>query len=186
MQKAKDIDSYIKTFPVSTQKLLSQMRATIHKAAPKAKEIISYGMPAFAQEGTLVYFAGYDRHIGFYPTAGPIKAFQKEIAGYKSSKGAIQFPLDKALPLALITKMVIFRVRQNEEKAALKKKPGNGLAALLAAPAGRALEKKGIGSLQKLAKYSEKEIKELHGMGPATMKKLKEALKENALAFAKK
>lgn len=118
--KAQNIDEYISIFPVQTQKLLQQMRLTIHKAAPKAVEVISYGMPAFALNGVLVYFAGYKAHIGFYPTGTGIAAFKKEIAAYKNSKGAVQFPLDTPLPLDLIKKMVKFRVEQNRMKAEIK------------------------------------------------------------------
>jgi uncharacterized protein YdhG (YjbR/CyaY superfamily) len=109
-------------FPIQTQKLLQKLRLTIHKIAPKAEEVISYGMPAFKINGSvLVYFAGYKAHIGFYPTGTGIAAFKKEIAAYKNSKGAVQFPLDKPLPLELIKKMVKFKLQENTEKAELKK-----------------------------------------------------------------
>jgi uncharacterized protein YdhG (YjbR/CyaY superfamily) len=107
------VDRYIAGFPEETQKLLQQLRATIIKAAPKAEEVISYKMPAYKQNGMLVFFAGYKNHIGFYPTGAGIAAFKKEIAEYKNSKGAVQFPLDKPLPLKLITEMVKFKVSQN-------------------------------------------------------------------------
>ena len=116
--KFKDTDEYISVFPETTQKILQQVRNTIKKAAPKAAEVISYNMPAFKQNTVLVYFAGYHNHIGFYPTPFALEAFKKEIAVYKSSKGAVQFPLNEPLPLALITKMVKFRVEQTQEKKA--------------------------------------------------------------------
>ena len=116
-----DIDDYISRFPVETQKLLEQLRKAIQKAAPKAIEVISYGMPAFKLNGVLVYFAGYDRHIGFYPTPSAIIAFKKELSGYITSKGAVQFPLDKPLPLTLIASIVKLRLRQDLEKSELKK-----------------------------------------------------------------
>lgn len=119
--KAENTDTYIAMFPENVQELLRQMRSIIHKAAPGAEEVISYGMPAFKVNGVLAYFAGYKGHIGFYPTGSGIAAFQKEIAGYKNSKGAVQFPLNKPLPAALITKMVKFRLKQDAEKAKLKK-----------------------------------------------------------------
>jgi uncharacterized protein YdhG (YjbR/CyaY superfamily) len=121
MIKPADIDSYIATFPPRTQQLLEQIRGIIHRAAPEATEAISYGMPAYKLDGALVYFAGYERHIGFYPTASGIAGFQKELAGYKNSKGAVQFPLDEPLPEALITTIVRFRADENRQKAALKK-----------------------------------------------------------------
>src|SRR6478609_1185314 len=117
-----NIDQYISTFPEDTQLLLEKLREIIKKAAPKAEEVISYKMPAFKQNGVLVYFAGYKSHIGFYPTGSGIKAFQEEISKYKNSKGAVQFPLDKPLPVGLITKMVKYRVKEDQEKAKTKAK----------------------------------------------------------------
>jgi uncharacterized protein YdhG (YjbR/CyaY superfamily) len=112
-----DIDGCISTFPPGTQKLLKLLRATIRKAAPKAEEKISYGIPTFHLNGNLVHFSGYKNHIGFYPGASGIKHFKKELSPYKNSKGSVQFPLDKPLPLALITKIVKFRVKENLGKA---------------------------------------------------------------------
>ena len=111
--KIPEVDAYITGFPKETQMLLQQLRATILKTAPRAREVISYKMPAYKQNGILVFFAGYKNHIGFYPTAAGISEFKKEIAEFKNSKGAVQFPLDKPLPLQLITKMVKFKVSQN-------------------------------------------------------------------------
>lgn len=118
---AKSVEEYIASFPASTQKLLKQLRKTIRAAAPKAEESISYMMPAYKHMGPLVYFGGYAKHIGFYPGAGGVEAFVKEIKNFTYSKGTIQFPLDKPLPLDLITEIVKFRLKQNEEKAAAKK-----------------------------------------------------------------
>lgn len=118
----RNIDEYIAGFPEDTQEKLERIRTVIRKAAPQATEIISYNMPAFALEGSLVYFAGYKHHIGFYPTSTPMKVFREEIAVYKNSKGAIQFPLDKPIPAGLVTRIVKFRVKENKERAALKKK----------------------------------------------------------------
>jgi len=119
--KPVDFDSYVAGFPKNTQKLLKQLRATILKAAPKAEEVISYGMPAFKLNGMLVWMAGYSKHIGFYPKPSGIAAFKKELSIYKNAKGSVQFPLDKPLPLALITKIVKFRVAENLLKAKMKK-----------------------------------------------------------------
>jgi uncharacterized protein YdhG (YjbR/CyaY superfamily) len=119
--KFKDIDSYIATFPKDVQVVLEQVRDAIKTSAPKAEEVISYGMPAFKLHGMLVYFAGYKQHIGFYPTASGIAAFKDELSKYKNAKGSVQFPLDKPMPLALIKKMVKYRVQENIEKEKLKK-----------------------------------------------------------------
>jgi len=122
MIKPPNVDAYISRFPESTQALLQQMRDTIRKVAPEAEEVISYAMPAYKLHGILLYFAAYSAHIGFYPTGSAVAAFQQDLTPYKWAKGSIQFPLDKPLPLALIRKMVKFRVAENKEKAKLKKK----------------------------------------------------------------
>jgi uncharacterized protein YdhG (YjbR/CyaY superfamily) len=121
MTKATNIDEYIAGFPLATQKLLLQVRSTIQKAAPNAEEKISYAMPTFYLRGNLVHFAAYKNHIGFYPAPLGLKAFAAEIAKFKNSKGAVQFPIDKPLPLVLITKIVKYRVKEAVEKAKAKK-----------------------------------------------------------------
>ncbi len=122
MKKASTVDEYISQFPVQIQNMLQEVRKAIKNAAPEATEIISYSMPAFRQNGVLVYFAANKNHIGFYPTGSGIEAFKDELGAYRFSKGAIQFPLDKKMPLLLIKKIAKFRVKQDAEKAALKKK----------------------------------------------------------------
>ncbi|MFZ1677187.1 MAG: DUF1801 domain-containing protein [Saprospiraceae bacterium] len=122
MAKPADIDEYNASFPQEVQVLLEKMRSTIHKAAPKAEEIISYSMPAFKLNGLLVWYAAHTHHIGFYPRVSAMEAFKKELNPYKSAKGSVQFPFDKPLPVSLIAKMVKFRVKENLEKEALKKR----------------------------------------------------------------
>jgi uncharacterized protein YdhG (YjbR/CyaY superfamily) len=114
------VDQYLSAQPEPIRERLLEVRQTIKASAPRAEEVISYGMPAFKQNGVLVFYAAWKSHIGFYPSGSGIKDFEAELAGYKTSKGAIQFPYDQKLPLALITKIVKFRVKENEEKAALK------------------------------------------------------------------
>ena len=121
MKKPKDFKEYCSWFPAETQKLLKQLRLAIKKAAPKAEEVISYGMPSFKQNGMLVYYAAYKNHLGFYPTGKGITAFQKEVAKYKWSKGTVQFPLDKPLPIRLITRIVKYRVKENQFNVKLKR-----------------------------------------------------------------
>lgn len=111
-----EIDKYISGFPKDTQKLLAQIRAAIRKAAPDAEEKISYGIPAFALKGNLVHYAAYKNHIGLYPAPRGVEAFKKELANYKGGKGTLQFPIDKPLPLNLISKIVKFRVKKNLER----------------------------------------------------------------------
>lgn len=110
----KSIDEYIAAQAVSVRAALQQVRSTIALAAPSAEEKISYKMPAFFLNGILVYFAAFKNHIGFYPTASGVAAFEKDLGAYKHAKGSIQFPLDQPLPLTLIRKMVKFRVEQNK------------------------------------------------------------------------
>jgi uncharacterized protein YdhG (YjbR/CyaY superfamily) len=118
-------DEYIEGFPLHVQQVLQELRHTIRKAAPDAEERISYQMPAFFLNGVLVYFAAYKKHIGFYPTASGIAKFREELSAYKSSKGAVQFSIDKPLPLELITRIVKLRLKENLEKAEAKKKGGS-------------------------------------------------------------
>ena len=117
----KNIDEYIAAFPMDVQEKLQRIRETIRKAAPDAGEKIGYGMPTFTLHGNLVHFAAYKRHIGFYPTPSGIEKFEKELSVYKSSKGAVQFPLDRPIPYDLVAKIVAFRVGENLAKAAAKK-----------------------------------------------------------------
>ncbi|WP_409417254.1 iron chaperone [Flavobacterium sp. PS2] len=114
--KPKTIDEYIAGFPAAIQAVLEQVRQTIRKAAPNAEEKISYAIPTFTLNGNLVHFAAFKNHIGFYALPSGNEAFQEELSVYKSGKGSIQFPLDKPMPLDLITKIVNFRVKENLEK----------------------------------------------------------------------
>lgn len=114
------IDEYITMVPPETQAVLQKIRETIQAAAPEATEKISYQMPTFYFEGNLVHFALAKKHYGFYPAASGIAAFEPELTAYKHSKGAVQFPIDKPVPYDLITKMVVFRLAENKQKAAEK------------------------------------------------------------------
>lgn len=116
----KNFDDYLKRFPKDVQQRLQKLRQTVKKAAPQAKEMISYGIPSFTLKGMLVWFAAFKNHIGFYPRTSAITAFKKELSAYKGAKGSVQFPFDKPLPLALISHMVKFRVRENLSKAKKK------------------------------------------------------------------
>lgn len=108
----KTIDEYIEQFPKKIQISLKKLRRTIKDAAPGVQEAIKYNMPTFVLGKNLVFFAAYEKHIGFYPTPKPIIAFKKELARYKTSKGAIQFPIDEPVPFALVKKIVRFRVKE--------------------------------------------------------------------------
>jgi uncharacterized protein YdhG (YjbR/CyaY superfamily) len=115
---ARSIDEYIAAFPPATQTALEEIRALIRESAPEATETISYAIPTFDLGGHhVVHFAGYERHIGFYPTGSGIAAFEEELAPYKSGKGSVQFPLGSPLPTDLIRRIVEFRVHENSGKA---------------------------------------------------------------------
>lgn len=117
MVKSRSVDEYIAAFPTDVQKVLERMRAAIQTAAPEAEESISYGMPAYKLNGRpLVYFAGYQNHIGFYATPTGHAEFSEELSKYKQGKGSVQFPIDEAMPLDLISRIVEFRAKENMEK----------------------------------------------------------------------
>lgn len=118
----KTIDDYIAGFPEDVQLKLQKIRETIRDAAPDAVEKISYQMPTFALEGNLVHFAAFKNHIGFYPAPRGIEAFQEELSAYQGGKGSVQFPLEQPVPYDLIRRIVVFRVKDNLEKAARKAK----------------------------------------------------------------
>src|SRR5688572_18730034 len=121
-QAEKDIDGYTSQFPADVQAILQKVRETIRNAAPQAKEVISYQMPAFKQHGILVYFAAWKKHIGLYPPISGDKGLEKAVARYAGPKGNLQFPLDEPIPYDLIGRIVELRVKQDEAKAAAKRK----------------------------------------------------------------
>ena len=111
------IDDYVKTFPKDVQKILERLRQTIRKAAPEAVESISYQMPTFKLDGKfLVSFAAWKNHIGLYPIPSGTAAFKKEVAPYKGAKSTVRFPMEKPIPYDLVKKIVLFRMKENQEK----------------------------------------------------------------------
>lgn len=119
--KPDNIDNYISAFPKETQIILEEIRSVVRKAAPGAEETISYAIPTFKLNGNLVHFAAFKNHIGFYPTPSGIEEFEKELSVYKQGKGSVQFPIDKPMPLKLISRIVKYRVNKNLEKSLTKK-----------------------------------------------------------------
>lgn len=119
--QSSSIDTYINSFPEEIQTLLQQVRVTIHEAAPEAMEAIKYAMPTFVLNGNLVHFAAFKNHIGFYPVPSGIEAFKEELSQYNGGKGSVQFPIDKPMPLELISRIVKFRVIENQAKSKKKK-----------------------------------------------------------------
>lgn len=118
--ESKSIDEYVASFPKDIQLKLESIREAIREEAPEAKEVISYGMPAFKQNRVLVYFAAHKGHIGFYPTGSGMSAFKDRLSAYRQSKGAVQFPLDEEMPLDIVREVVRFRLK--EDQGASKKK----------------------------------------------------------------
>ena len=113
----KDVDEYMASVPEPARTTLSKMRATIRSAVPpEATEVISYRMPAFRHNRVLVWFAAFSEHCSLFPTAAIIEKFKNELKPFSTSKGTIQFPTNKPLPMALIKKLVKARVAQNESK----------------------------------------------------------------------
>ena len=118
----KSIDAYIAGYPPDVQTILEKIRLTVRKAAPDAKEKISYQLPTFTLKGNLVHFGAFKKHIGFYPTPTGTAKFRKELSIYQGAKGSVRFPLERPMPYALIRKIVKFRVKENLERAKAKQK----------------------------------------------------------------
>ena len=114
----KDVDSYLSALPEPQRLALEHLRQLIKTTEPKAEESISYGMPAYKYHGQLCYFAAFENHCSLF--AVNKESFKEELKGFKTSKGTIQFTLDKPLPDDLVRRIVAFRAKENEEKAALK------------------------------------------------------------------
>ena len=120
---AREVEKYIASAPGPAKRKLKEMRGAIRSALPRgASEVISYRIPAFRLEGTVVWYAAFAEHCSLFPTAAVIGQFEKELAGYNTSKGTIQFPLDKPLPVALIKRIVRARVAQMEGERGRKKR----------------------------------------------------------------
>lgn len=119
--KFRTIDEYISGFRPEIQEKLQKVREVIKDAAPTATEKISWQMPTFYLQGNLVHFAAHKNHIGFYPGANGVEVFKQELEEYKTSKGAVQFPYEKPIPFDLITRIVKFRVTENNQLAEEKK-----------------------------------------------------------------
>lgn len=116
------IDAYIAGFPGEVQKILKKIRMTIRKAAPAAKEKISYQIPTFTLNGKyLIYFAAWKKHVALYPAPRAHEKFKDELAAYEGGKGTVKFPLDRPIPFDLIRRIVKFKVKETLEKAKAKR-----------------------------------------------------------------
>lgn len=119
--KISTVDEYFQLIPEEVRPEMDALRSMLQRLVPDAEEGISYGMPCIKLNGILVYYACHKKHIGFYPFPNAIKVFSKKLEGYTTSKGAIQFPLGKAMPEELIQKIIQFRIAENEEKMLQKR-----------------------------------------------------------------
>ena len=113
---ANDIDKYLGKVPAEARATLEKLRKTIREAAPKAVEVISYGMPMFKQDGMLVAFAAFKHHCSFFPGAAALETYKDELRSYKTSKGTIRFPFAEPLPASLVKRMVKSRISENEAR----------------------------------------------------------------------
>ncbi len=111
-----NVDDYLSKLPVKERTLLQNLRKIILTTAPKAKEVIGYGMPGYQYHGMLVYFAAFKNHCSFFPGTSMLEQFGKEAELFKTSKGTLQFTADKPLPATLVKKIVKARMKQNEER----------------------------------------------------------------------
>jgi uncharacterized protein YdhG (YjbR/CyaY superfamily) len=116
MPKPKTVSEYISKAPKEVQVRLRQMQKAIKASAPKSLEGIKWSMISYSYSRILVMFAYFKNHIGFFPTPSAIKTFSKDLKKYKTSKGTIQFPNDKPIPIGLIKKIVKFRVNESKER----------------------------------------------------------------------
>ncbi len=116
MSKATSIDEFIAQYPKEVQAVMHKIRQTIQKAAPEAKEKISYGIPTFTLHGNLVHFSAYEKHVGFYPGAALVADFADELKPYETSKGTVRFPINQPIPYDLIAKMTKYAVKHHLTK----------------------------------------------------------------------
>lgn len=116
MIKAKSVDLYLEGFPEETQKALTRLRKAIRKKMPAAAESISYGIPVFKLDSKpVIYFAGFTNHVSLYPAPRNNPEFKKELSAYKGGKGTVQFPLDKPIPMDLVERIIMFRLREHKK-----------------------------------------------------------------------
>jgi uncharacterized protein YdhG (YjbR/CyaY superfamily) len=188
-KKGNPIVEYISGQPKNVREILLRLRELILEEVPDAEELMKYRMPTFFRKENLVHFAAYAHHIGFYPTPSAIAKFSREFTGYTWARGSIQFPLDKPFPFDLVRKMVRFRVAEVAEKIKAKERSKTPRAQVLfqglAAPARRALSRAGISGYKELSGMRERELRELHGIGPSAVQYLRSCLKEAGLDFRK-
>jgi uncharacterized protein YdhG (YjbR/CyaY superfamily) len=185
---------YIAAFPAPVRRKLKEMHALIFKEVPEAQEAIRYGVAAFLlPEGPLVYIAGFKKHVSFFPTSSGVRAFQKELSSYKTSKGTIQFSLAAPLPIGLLRRIIRFRLEEVQGKERGRSScDSKGVSEfdysklaqelrILSRPAQRALINAGLFSPARIARKSEGDLLKLHGLGPTSMPVIRKVLAARAL-----
>ncbi len=182
---------YIESFPLPVRRKLNELRKLIRGQAPGAEETISYGIAGFKLGKPLVYIGGFKNHVSFFPTSSPIRAFRAELGGLKFSTGGIRFGLEEKLPVALLKKMIRYRLEEIGAAPRSKKGKCDPIAVenfdyskldsklkVLSKPAQRALINAGLFSLRQVRSVSEAQLRELHGMGPTGIERIKALLKQ--------
>lgn len=208
MKTVSPVLAYINEQPKAIQASLLKIRNLILEQAPHSTECIIYNMPAFKQQQVILYFAAFKNHIGIYPTATGVLAFEKWTTEYKTSKGAIQLPYHKAIPTTLLIKLIQTRVKQIQELNSQKKKTtcqnGHKLEKKtsshtcqickkeakkvfflkeLPAPAIRVLKQHHIEELDDFTKHTHASVAAFHGLGPKSMIVIEAAMKKAKLKF---
>lgn len=190
--RTQTVDEYLQALPPDVRRALQSIRTQVKRLVPAATEKISYGMPTFFTHRALVGYAAHSGHCSFYPWSGTtLKKFTKELSGFETSAGTVRFTVDRPIPAALIKKIVQARLLEHAEKDAAGPKKVSASSegfehlAGVAAPARRALSNAGIRTLADLAKRREKDVAELHGMGPKALGILRAEMKRSGLSFKK-
>ena len=191
MPKITTHHEYISSFPLPVRRKLNELRKIIRGVVPRAEETISYGIAGFKVGKPLVYIGGFKNHVSFFPTSSPIRAFRAELTGLKFSTGGVKFALDEKLPVALLKKMIVFRLQEIGAAPSQRKSKCDPEAVakfdyskldsklkVLSKPAQRALINAGLFSLRQVRSVSEAQLRELHGMGPTGIERIKALLKQ--------
>lgn len=172
-----EIDAYIAGYSGEVRERLETLYALIREEAPQTTQRICMSMPTFDLGGKwFVHFAGYDKHIGFYPQPDGIEAFKEQLSGYKTAKGSVQFPNNKPMPYDLIREMIRYKLAAYEKANA--RTPLEALLEKLSKPAARAIQNEGITELSQLAGYSDAELLSWHGLGKASLPVIRAALEQ--------
>ncbi len=180
---AKTVDEYIKRYPSRIQPVLQSLRKTIKKTAPDAEEVISYAIPGYKYHGMLIFFAAFKDHISVYPAPRGNDAFKKELSGYKGGKGTVQFPVGEPVPFDLVTRIVKFRMQENEAKAGAKKKAAIKPGARTAGSARTADEQQVSAFMKTLDHPMKAETEALRKILKNSNNKLSERIKWNAPSY---